>query len=255
MQRKSLHPSKGANSPKAIYLFAAETTLTEGEIINIAARDIETNSPVDTLSVTELGDVLKRHKNDVLKQREYRASNAQRDAGLKAARAIENVARGTYLTESQLAHLIDNTRTLKLENINESELVGMAIRSLVKFNKKLNEGWVQVKAKSALNEKWVRVNGKALNEKWVRVNGKALNENWVQVDGPTLNEGDDLFKNSLSENSPPATVATVATAAHAVQTPLNDAITRSLLERTKTRANHHLDLSNVNRFTIPNHMI
>ena len=246
MQRKSLHPSKGANSPKAIYLFAAETTLTEGEIINIAARDIETNSPVDTLSVTELGDVLKRHKNNVLKQREYRASNAQRDAGLKAARAIENVARGTYLTESQLAHLIDNTRTLKLENINESELVGMAIRSLVKFNKKLNEGWVQVKAKSALNEKWVRVNG------------KALNENWVQVDGPTLNEGDDLFKNSLSENSPPATVATVATvatAAHAVQTPLNDAITRSLLERTKTRANHHLDLSNVNRFTIPNHMI
>ena len=136
------------NYGKAVKYFTAETALTEGEIINIAARDNEINVPAEELDVSELGDVLTRHKADILQQRKFRAMNAQRNAGVVAAEAIENVAAGTYLTESQLAHLVDKNKRLDLASINESKLIDLAIASLQDYQNKLdggiNEGWITV---------------------------------------------------------------------------------------------------------------
>ena len=242
------------NYGKAVKYFTAETALTEGEIINIAARDNEINVPAEELDVSELGDVLARHKADILQQRKFRAMNAQRNAGVVAAEAIENVAAGTYLTESQLAHLVDKNKRLDLASINESKLIDLAIASLQDYQNKLdggiNEGWITVSAVSGLNESKSRFRNsrnskRGLNEGWITVgDSKGLNEGWITV-GTTereLNESPKRFRNSRKEQGLNEGKTT-------------DILTQSLNERLTQNSNHNLDLSKANRFVIPNHMV
>lgn len=156
---------------QAVKFFAAETTLTEGEIINIAARDDNVNLPAEELDVNELADVLARHKEDILKQRQFRAQNGQREAGIIAADAIEKVAAGTYLTESQLAHLIDKSKSLNLAEITESKLIEMAIDSLSNYKpqgKDNHEGdWITV-SESADVPDFSNLVFQSLNERMVQ---------------------------------------------------------------------------------------
>ena len=229
------------NYGKAVKYFTAETALTEGEIINIAARDNEINVPAEELDVSELGDVLARHKADILQQRKFRAMNAQRNAGVVAAEAIENVAAGTYLTESQLAHLVDKNKRLDLASINESKLIDLAIASLQDYQNKLdggiNEGWITVSAVSGLNESKSRFRNS-------RNSKRGLNEGWITV-GTTereLNESPKRFRNSRKEQGLNEGKTT-------------DILTQSLNERLTQNSNHNLDLSKANRFVIPNHMV
>ena len=264
MQNTRLNENYG----KAVKYFTAETALTEGEIINIAARDNEINVPAEELDVSELGDVLTRHKADILQQRKFRAMNAQRNAGVVAAEAIENVAAGTYLTESQLAHLVDKNKRLDLASINESKLIDLAIASLQDYQNKLdggiNEGWITVgtterelnesksrfrnsrNSKRGLNEGWITVgDSKGLDEGWITVgDSKDLNEGWNGV-GTTereLNESPKRFRNSRKEQGLNEGKTT-------------DILTQSLNERLAQNSNHNLDLSKANRFVIPNHMV
>ena len=210
------------NYGKALKYFAAETALTEGEIINIAARDDDINVPAEELDVGELGDVLARHKADILQQRKFRAMNAQRSAGVIAAQAIENVAAGTYLTESQLAHIVDKYKRLDLGVFNESKLIELAIGELQKYSNKLNEGWIAVgDSDSRLDEGWIAVG---------------------DVSKP-LNEGTKhRFKNSRREKLNESKDST-------------NVVMQSLTERQQNSKNHNLDISKTNRFVVPAHMV
>ena len=210
------------NYGKALKYFAAETALTEGEIINIAARDDDINVPAEELDVGELGDVLARHKADILQQRKFRAMNAQRSAGVIAAQAIENVAAGTYLTESQLAHIVDKYKRLDLGVFNESKLIELAIGELQKYSNKLNEGWIDVgDSNSRLDEGWIAVG---------------------DVSKP-LNEGTKhRFKNSRREKLNESKDST-------------NVVMQSLTERQQNSKNHNLDISKTNRFVVPAHMV
>ena len=210
------------NYGKALKYFAAETALTEGEIINIAARDDDINVPAEELDVGELGDVLARHKADILQQRKFRAMNAQRSAGVIAAQAIENVAAGTYLTESQLAHIVDKYKRLDLGVFNESKLIELAIGELQKYSNKLNEGWIDVgDSNSRLDEGWIDVG---------------------DVSKP-LNEGTKhRFKNSRREKLNESKDST-------------NVVMQSLTERQQNSKNHNLDISKTNRFVVPAHMV
>ena len=210
------------NYGKALKYFAAETALTEGEIINIAARDDDINVPAEELDVGELGDVLARHKADILQQRKFRAMNAQRSAGVIAAQAIENVAAGTYLTESQLAHIVDKYKRLDLGVFNESKLIELAIGELQKYSNKLNEGWIAVgDSNSRLDEGWIDVG---------------------DVSKP-LNEGTKhRFKNSRREKLNESKDST-------------NVVMQSLTERQQNSKNHNLDISKTNRFVVPAHMV
>ena len=210
------------NYGKALKYFAAETALTEGEIINIAARDDDINVPAEELDVGELGDVLARHKADILQQRKFRAMNAQRSAGVIAAQAIENVAAGTYLTESQLAHIVDKYKRLDLGVFNESKLIELAIGELQKYSNKLNEGWIAVgDSDSRLDEGWIAVGDVS----------KSLNEGTKH-----------RFKNSRREKLNESKDST-------------NVVMQSLTERQQNSKNHNLDISKTNRFVVPAHMV
>ena len=276
MQNTRLNENYG----KAVKYFTAETALTEGEIINIAARDNEINVPAEELDVSELGDVLARHKADILQQRKFRAMNAQRNAGVVAAEAIENVAAGTYLTESQLAHLVDKNKRLDLASINESKLIDLAIASLQDYQNKLdggiNEGWITVSAVSGLNESksrfrnsrnskrglnegWITVgDSKGLNEGWITVgDSKDLNEGWITVgDSKDLNEGWNGVGTTERElNESPKRFRNSRKEQGLNEGKTTDILTQSLNERLAQNSNHNLDLSKANRFVIPNHMV
>ena len=224
------------NYGKALKYFAAETALTEGEIINIAARDDDINVPAEELDVGELGDVLARHKADILQQRKFRAMNAQRSAGVIAAQAIENVAAGTYLTESQLAHIVDKYKRLDLGVFNESKLIELAIGELQKYSNKLNEGWIAVgDSNSRLDEGWIAVGD----------SNSRLDEGWIDVGDVSkpLNEGTKhRFKNSRHEKLNESKDST-------------NVVMQSLTERQQNSKNHNLDISKTNRFVVPAHMV
>ena len=238
------------NYGKALKYFAAETALTEGEIINIAARDDDINVPAEELDVGELGDVLARHKADILQQRKFRAMNAQRSAGVIAAQAIENVAAGTYLTESQLAHIVDKYKRLDLGVFNESKLIELAIDELQKYSNKLNEGWIAVSdSNSRLDEGWIAVSdsNSRLDEGWIAVgdSNSRLDEGWIAVGDVSkpLNEGTKhRFKNSRREKLNESKDST-------------NVVMQSLTERQQNSKNHNLDISKTNRFVVPAHMV
>ena len=238
------------NYGKALKYFAAETALTEGEIINIAARDDDINVPAEELDVGELGDVLARHKADILQQRKFRAMNAQRSAGVIAAQAIENVAAGTYLTESQLAHIVDKYKRLDLGVFNESKLIELAIDELQKYSNKLNEGWIAVgDSNSRLDEGWIAVgdSNSRLDEGWIDVgdSNSRLDEGWIDVGDVSkpLNEGTKhRFKNSRREKLNESKDST-------------NVVMQSLTERQQNSKNHNLDISKTNRFVVPAHMV
>lgn len=135
---------------KPLEKIALSSALTESEVFDIIGKASESRAEL----------LLNEHVKDTLRSRQERAMNESREDAEAMVDTIQALARKSFLTEAQLARIVDKNDHLNFSEINESTLVELVRKELDQFGTEdLKESRTR-RFKNSLNES----NGsKALN--------------------------------------------------------------------------------------------